>query len=347
MIVRVAFDPLPDTGPGMLATLARPRIKLAIKLMLTVLVLAFVARHVARTWRDLMERGQAPRIDGAWVALSILLYLAGLSAFGVYFWRIMEAGSTPTALVPALRAYLISHLGKYVPGKAMVVVMRAGLVVPHGARAATAAFATFYETLVMMAAGGLASGVGFAIGAGPSARVPVPLFGGAEVEAPLAWMGLGLGVAFLVVVWPSVFPRLAGLARVPLPNVGPAALPRFSIRLLAEGLAWSMLGWVLLGLSQVAVIRGLAPGGLPFSSWPLAIASVALATVAGFVVPISPGGLGVREWVLWTALASVLDRDLAVVAALLLRLAWVVGEVLAAVVLTAIRPALPTGPSSP
>src|SRR5437660_1240799 len=92
----------------------------------------------------------------------------------------------------------------------MVVVMSVGLVVPYGARPATAAFATLYETLVMMAAGGLAAGLGFAIGSGPSARVPVPLFGGSEVDAPLALMGLGLGLAFLVVVWPSVFPRLAG-----------------------------------------------------------------------------------------------------------------------------------------
>ena len=37
-----------------------------------------------------------------------------------------------SALVPALRAYLVSHLGKYVPGKAMVVVMRSGMVVPFG-----------------------------------------------------------------------------------------------------------------------------------------------------------------------------------------------------------------------
>jgi glycosyltransferase 2 family protein len=331
----------------MLATfVTKSRVKLAIKAILTVLVLAFVGRHVDRTWHELHERGQTPRIDWAWFSVSVAVYLAGLAAFGVYFWRIMKAGTTPTSLPPALRAYLISHLGKYVPGKAMVVVMRAGLVAPYGARPATAAFATLYETLVMMAAGGLVASAGFAIGSGPSARVPVPLFGGSEIEAPLALMGLALGLAFLVVVWPSVFPRLAGLARVPLPNVGPDALPRFSLRLLGEGLAWSLLGWVLLGLSQVAVIRALSTTGLAISAWPLTIASVALATVAGFVVPIAPGGLGVREWVLWTALASALDRDLAVVAALVLRLAWVVGEVLAAAVLTAIRPALP-GPSSP
>jgi glycosyltransferase 2 family protein len=62
-------------------------------------------------------------------------------------------------------------------------------------------------------------------------------------------------------------------------------------------------------------------------------------------VPISPGGLGVREWVLWSALASAIDRDLAVVAALVLRLAWVIGEVVAALLLMAIRP-VPSAASS-
>ncbi len=322
--------------------------KPALKVVLAVTVLAFVGLHVRRTWADLLERGRMPRLDLAWVAASVGLYLAGLVAFGVFFWRVLAAGPTPTRLYPALRAYLLSHLGKYVPGKAMVVVIRAGLVAPPGASPAPAVFATLYETLVMMAAGGLGAGLGFAIGSGPSAGVPVPLVGGRVVEAPLAALGLGLGLLFLVVVWPPVFPRLAGLARM---NRSMIARPRFSIGLLAEGLAWSTLGWILLGLSQVAVIRGLQPAGLPPASWFLAIASVALATVAGFVVPISPGGLGVREWVLWTALASAIDRDLAVVAALVLRLSWVVGEILAAAVLFGIRPTppppAPPGPTEP
>ena len=59
---------------------------------------------------------------------------------------------------------------------------------------------------------------------------------------------------------------------------------------------------------------------------PVVIASVALATVAGFVVAVLPGGLGVREGVLMSALAPALGSDHAVVAALLLRLVWVVAE---------------------
>jgi uncharacterized membrane protein YbhN (UPF0104 family) len=323
--------------------LNRPRLKLAIKLVLTALVLAFVARHVARTWSDLRAKGETIRIDPGWFGLAVVLYVAGLCLFGAYFWRVMAASSTPTPFVPSLRAYLISHLGKYVPGKAMVVVIRAGLVVSCGGRAATA---TLYETLVMMATGGLVAAVGFAGGGGPSASIKVPGMGETSIEGPLALPGLAFGLLFLVVVWPSVFRRPAGMIKGSWAAIGPDAMPRLSVGLLAEGIAWSTAGWVLLGLSQVAVIRAVVPDGLAGSAWPLAIASVALATVAGFVVPISPGGLGVREWVLWTALAAAVDRDLAVVAALLLRLSWIIGEAIAAAALLPIRPRS-TGPALP
>src|SRR5207302_1276104 len=81
--------------------------------------------------------------------------------------------------------------------------------------------------------------------------------------------------------------------------------------------------WVLLGLSQVAVLRALGLEGVGPERWPAVVAAVALATVAGFAVPVAPGGLGVREWVLWTSLETAVDRQMAVVAALALRLTWV------------------------
>jgi uncharacterized membrane protein YbhN (UPF0104 family) len=71
---------------------------------------------------------------------------------------------------------------------------------------------------------------------------------------------------------------------------------------------------------------------------PVVTASVALATVAGFVVAVLPGGLGVREGVLMYALAPAMGEDLAVVAALVLRLVWVAAELVAAAIL------LPLGP---
>jgi uncharacterized membrane protein YbhN (UPF0104 family) len=312
--------------------------KRALKLALGLLVLGAVGRHVARTWDDLRRHGESIWIDPAWLVLGALLYLVGLSAFGLYYGRIMKASSSPVGYAPALRAYLISHLGKYVPGKAMVVVLRAGLLAPYGARPATAAFATLYETLTMMAAGGLVAALGFVVL--PVAPLSVPL-GGGELPVSLVLLSLLLGAGFWVLIDPRVFPRISKLISMPFPGVSPDALPRLSQRLLAEGMLWSVAGWVLLGLSQVAVIRAIVLSGAPPALWPLVVASVALATVAGFAVAIFPGGLVVREGVLMATLVPVVGADRAMVAALALRLAWVLGEVAIAAILSVARPPLP------
>ncbi|MDR3639147.1 MAG: hypothetical protein P4L84_35405 [Isosphaeraceae bacterium] len=311
----------------------------ALKIVLGLLVLWAVGRHMVRTWYDLRRHGESVRLDPGWMAGGAVLYLAGLSAFGLFYGRILVASPTPVAYFPALRAYLISHLGKYVPGKAMVVVMRAGLLTAYGARPATAAFAALYETLTMMAAGGFVATAGFLMR--PLPLLNVPIGQGRVVPMSLLFLSLGLGIGFLVLVEPRVFPRLSRLISVPFPGVGPDALPHFSQRLLAEGMGWSVAGWGLLGLSQVAVIRSIVPGGAPVSTWPLVVASVALATVAGFAVAIFPGGLVVREGVLMATLVPVVGTDLAVVSALALRLAWVVGEVAIAAVLSLVRPLPP------
>lgn len=305
--------------------------KTAVKAAVAVVVLAFVGRHVAKTWGDLQRPGRALHVEPAWVVAGGLLYVAGLAAFGAFFARVLAASPTPVGAAAAVRAYIISHLGKYVPGKAMVVIMRVGLVAPYGARPATAAFATFYETLVMMAAGAVLAAVGFGLGSRPVQVVPLGL-------------AAGLAVAFLAVVDPFVFPRVAKLVTMPFPKVGPEALPDVSRALLGVGLLWSLLGWGLLGLSQVAVVRAVSPGGVAPGLWLLVTASVALATVAGFVVAVLPGGLGVREGVLMATLEPAIGQDRAVVAALALRLTWVVAEAAAAAALAVARPRVPETP---
>ena len=308
--------------------------KPAVKALIAVAVVLAVGRYVEKTWRDVHKQGGSVHVDPAWLVVAGVLYLAGLTACGAFFSRILRDSPSPVPTFAAVRAYLISHLGKYVPGKAMVVVMRVGLVVPAGARAATAALATFYETLAMMGAGALVAALGFLLGPRPVPWVPVLL-------------AAGLASALLAAVNPAVFPRAAGLVTLPFPGVGAGAMPRLSYRLLGEGVVLSGLGWVLLGLSQVAVVRALSTAGVPAGLWPLVIASVALATVAGFVVAVLPGGLGVREYVLMVTLDRALGTDRAVLAALVLRLTWVAAEVLAGAALAAFRPAVASRTAAP
>ena len=154
----------------------------------------------------------------------------------------------------------MSHLGKYVPGKAMVVIVRAGMVVPFGARASTAAIATFYETLVMMASGGLIAAAGFATAAGSgrpgglhAIKFTLPLWG--SVTLPLyrlgAWGGLGLGLAL------CRRDRTAGIR--PLGGTGQPAHPRGG-----PGGDASVHGPALGSRSSVVLVRldlaGLEPG---------------------------------------------------------------------------------------
>ncbi len=324
--------------------MTRTRLKkgvvLTIKVAIGALVLVMVGRHVARVWKELQSGAGVLHLEAGWLVPSLLLYVLGLCGFGIFYGRILKSSSTPIGYYPALRAYLISHLGKYVPGKALVVVLRAGLSTPYGARPATAAFATLYETLVMMASGGLLAGLIFL---GVASRpVVIPLGFGREVPFPLMLLGFAMGLPLLVLAQAKVFPKLSAVIRTPFPGVGADALPRFSNGLLAEGMCWSLAGWILLGASQVLVIQALTPSGVDPAIWPLVIASVALATVAGFAVAIFPGGLVIREGVLMAALGPTIGEQSAVVAALVLRLVWVLGEVVSAALLSLARPPLPS-----
>src|SRR3954452_8531414 len=81
--------------------------KLLLKTVVGLIVLGAVGKHVHQTWLRLHEHGDVVRVAPGWMALGVVLYLAGLACFGVFFDRILKASATPVPLGPALRAYLI------------------------------------------------------------------------------------------------------------------------------------------------------------------------------------------------------------------------------------------------
>ena len=149
--------------------------------------------------------------------------------------------------------------------------------------------------------------------------------------------GLGLGLAFLFLVVPPVFGRLAGLVSLPIPGVGPEVMPRFTSRLLAQGLLWSSCGWILLGLSQLAVVRSFDPPGMrrldrcrPGTRRDRQRGAGDRGRLRGGR---APRGTGSARGVLMSALAPAIGSDQAVIASLLLRLVWVAAELVAAAIL--------------
>jgi hypothetical protein len=320
----------------------------AVKWLLGLAILVLIGRQFARDLQrpDLWQRHLHP----GWLVVAGLLYLLGIGCSAVYWRRLLgHLGPRPT-LLTAARAYYVGHLAKYLPGKAWAVFVRSGLVRAAGVSPGVATLTTFYEVLTTMAAGALVATVLFplvgtaAVGA-PHwdslrylARLQAPPEGVPAVAATVlsALLLLATGVPLL----PPVFNRLAHHLSLPFRDRD-AVLPRIQHTHLAEGLLLAGVGWLLLGASLGAALHAILGPELSWSALGLGrlAAIMGLSYVAGFVIVVAPGGLGVREFFLTLFLTPELAalgletdaaRAVAVLAVLVLRLVWTLAELVTA-----------------
>ena len=255
-----------------------------------------------------------------WLALSALLYLVFLGC-SCWYWRrlLLHFGPAPTPLATT-RAYFVSQLGKYIPGKAWALLMRGMMVRGPSLRLGLAIITTFYEVLTTMAAGAMLGAAAFLIQ--PPFRTDLYL-------PPVVTGILMLGVC-AVPLLPGVFNRIAArLAhRLQADEAGP--LPKIDFITLLKGLAITACGWCLLGISVWAGLAAVSPTPPPLdlSMWLRCLGAISLAYVGGFLMPILPGGIGVREFLLARLFGgSAAEAVLFAVAVLLMRLAWTAAEV--------------------
>ena len=126
---------------------------------------------------------------------------------------------------------------------------------------------------------------------------------------------------------PPVFRFLAkrlGVARFDPGAVGKLSGLRWQT--LAFGWIAMTLGWFIMGASVWAALRAC---GIEFSllnAWPLCTAAAAMAIVIGFLSMI-PGGLFSRDYVFFVLLTP-LAAERALIVAALLRVVWLLAEVL-------------------
>jgi uncharacterized membrane protein YbhN (UPF0104 family) len=102
------------------------------------------------------------------------------------------------------------------------------------------------------------------------------------------------------------------------------------------GWAVMTLGWCLNGFSLWMVLRGFPGAEVTLSDYPLTLACVTLATVAGFV-SLLPGGIGVRELVMIPLLGARFGPVTAIVAAVVIRIVWLAAELLTSAIIYVYR----------
>jgi hypothetical protein len=262
-------------------------------------------------------------------------YLAGWLPSVWFWWLLMRQWGTALRFRDAARAYYCGHLGKYIPGKATVLVIRAALMKERGFRAAPAALTVAYETLVMM-------GTGVAIGVALSplllsdvtlANWPGWIRGlvsGTYVPALVVAGVTAAGLPLLSMLFTHLAYRMTPQDMLPVEE-----RVKIDVTLLASGLVAFVGSWILHGLSLGLTFQAVSGRPLDLADWPVWTGAAALATALGFAAVFAPGGVGVREWFLIETLRIQpnIGPQQAVAAAFLLRVVWFAAEIGAAAVL--------------
>src|SRR5262245_47760600 len=310
----------------------RKTLVFVLETVLAIAIVVGVVVYFANVLQKMPAVQFSPRVE-LLVPAGVFYLLAHL-CWATFWVRLLHYEGVWVSGGIGLRTYYISQFGKYIPGKIWVPAMRIGMLRPFGGHPAPVVVTAVYETLTSMAAGALL-GVLFL----PTLGVLPPEISG-RTTALFAVAALPIGLGLL-----NKF-----AARIAKKKRGPDArpLPAPSIFLLAQGLLHGACGYCLLALSLGLTIRALVPNPPEWSAETYAaeLAAVSLSYVAGFVIVVAPGGLGVREFVLVAVLTPRFEPDLglatatgmAVVVALVVRLTWTIAEVVLGLILYAKKP---------
>jgi uncharacterized membrane protein YbhN (UPF0104 family) len=210
-------------------------------------------------------------------------------------------------LAPTSRSFYLGNVGRYLPGKLWYAASRGYLADRLGLDTGAVAAATALELVLIATSGALVTLAG-----APFLAIP-------ETNAAVLG-GVGLAVG-LVAIHPRVVGWLMGkVAR--LRGVETPVPPAYHVMLLLF-LAYVTV-WIVAGVALFATVAAITP--LSPSSLPAVIGVWGVAFMAGFIAPLTPSGLGVREATAAVLLATLVPVPAAVAAALLFRLVLTAGE---------------------
>jgi glycosyltransferase 2 family protein len=278
------------------------------------LVVMFVARYLARNWDEVRRAPLDLTFHPGWVAASLLLVLVTYAIL-IESWRRMLAGWGPIlGWWESARVWVISSMGKYIPGKVWAIAGMALLAQRRGVPPWAATGSAILLQVVSIATGALIVGV-----SGIAAL---------EEKHPgstiALWLLLAGSVAgLLLVLSPAVSGRLLRL-------ITPGGTERLtpSAGAVGFGIAANALAWVTYGLALWMLARGVLPGaGLGVVE---AIGGFAASYIAGYLFLLAPNGLGVRESVFVIMLEPRIGLTNALALAAISRLGMTAADVLAA-----------------
>jgi uncharacterized membrane protein YbhN (UPF0104 family) len=260
-------------------------------------VLFFAARSLAKQWTTFETRLPHIHLLWYWIFAATLLVLVTYALLIEGWRRVLVAWDSHLAFVDAARIWFLSNLGKYVPGNIWSLTAMGVMAKRRGLSPIAAAGSSIIMQTVSLATG-----------------TAIVMVTGARLLGQPLLVGASLIVlAGLLLAAPRFLPPLASwIGSIIGREIAPPSVPATSIWTAAFA---SALSWLFYGVAFQLFVRGLlgsAPGD--FASY---VAVYTAAYILGFISPIAPAGLGVREFTLaafMTQLGLANEADAALVA---------------------------------
>jgi uncharacterized membrane protein YbhN (UPF0104 family) len=283
-------------------------------------ILGFAGRSIAANWTELRSQPVAWSVHPLPLIGSLLVVWL-MYANLIEAWRVVLGGwGEHLTRLEAARIWIISSLGKYVPGKVWAI---AGMAL-MSREAGVAAWAATASAVILQA---LAVGTGvlaaFAGGVRPLEAARPGLATAFRIGA------VAVAASMALLAYPPVMRRILVAAGLPEST----ATPAFGVVLRAT--VANLVAWMGYGLAFWLLARAIVPQtALPPG---LAIAAFAASYVAGLISLFAPGGLIVREGVLVALLQGTTGIGVAALLAVASRIALTVTEIGAAAPFLLIR----------
>ncbi|WP_255569713.1 lysylphosphatidylglycerol synthase transmembrane domain-containing protein [Geobacter sp. SVR] len=277
----------------------------------TVLCLAYFGVEAARYSDAVMK------LRWTWLLVATmsgaLLMQIGCALLDAWSWRwLLKLFEVPTTLRQSLAVFSMAQAAKYLPGNIAQHVGRVVLARQAGWHSERVILSVLIENLFALGAGGVLSVSGLMISTGPiddSRRLIV-----AAAVMTLGWLVMAI-LFRRTLADPPMFLRKCLTLDAPLP---------ISHRDLVLYLGIHLVSFIFMGCSLILLLWGLA-GNCPPAIW-LVPCGVAVAWIAGFVIPGAPAGLGIREAVLTLFLSPHIEIGVVISAALLWRVISLVAD---------------------
>jgi glycosyltransferase 2 family protein len=254
--------------------------------LLAGVILYYVTRPLGRDWPSVSAHFHGGRFGWGWIALSGVIFLATYALLIETWRRVVAVWGDNLPWSEGARIWLVSNLGKYIPGKIWTITAMGVMARQQGVSPVAAAGSAIVMQLVSIVAGLF---VVAATGAITLPRLRLPL------------LGISLLLFGALLAGPHLLARAMALAsRLLRRDLG--TIPRFPVRTVALATLGNVAAWVLYGVAFRILVMGLL--GKALGGWPDYIALYTFSYISGFVSIFVPGGLGVREGLLQSGLAT-------------------------------------------